>query len=327
MESTADQKGRLAGWLGWTVAGLLLVAVPFVLEKGFSEYYLYLAIKIMVWALFATSFNLVLGYGGMMSFGHAAFFGIGAYTCSLLLVKASCPLFLAIAAAPIGAAIAGAIIGFFSVRIKGVFYFATITLSFAQLVYIVAFKWRSFTFGDDGIQGIPVPAFISTDVTFIPYYFFALVIILICFFFLWRIVQSPFGMMLKSLKENPVRAEFVGIKVETYRLIAFVISAFFSGIAGVLYAFLETAIAPDILFWSMSGEVILMGLLGGMNLFLGPSVGAAIMVLLNSYITAYTEYWGFFLGITLILIVLFFPRGIGGLTVDQYHKWMQRKGS
>jgi branched-chain amino acid transport system permease protein len=320
------EKNLVARGIGVALAVFVLATLPFFLEKGFSQYYLYLAIKIMVWALFAMGFNLALGYGGMMSFGHAAFFGIGAYTCALLLVKASCPLFIAFAVAPFAAAAAGLIIGYFSVRIKGVFYFATITLSFAQLAYILAFKWRSFTFGDDGIQGIPIPALISTDETYINYYFFALIIILICIYLLWRIVRSPFGMMLKSLRENPERATFVGINVENYRLIAFVISAFFSGIAGVLYAFLETSIAPDILFWSMSGEVILMGLLGGMHLFLGPAVGAAIMVLLNSFITSYTEYWGLFLGITLIFIVLFFPKGVGGLMVEQYQSWMKRKG-
>jgi len=128
------------------------------------------------------------------------------------------------------------------------------------------------------------------------------------------------------LRENPERATFIGMKVQNYRLIAFVISAFFSGIAGVLYAFLETAISPDILFWSMSGEVILMGLLGGMHIFLGPALGAAIMVLLNSFITSYTEYWGMVLGIILILIVLFFPKGIGGVMFEQSQKWMRKKG-
>jgi len=320
------RKSNAAKWFYGAIACAVLIALPFILEKGFSEYYLYLATKIIVWALFATSFNLVLGYGGMMSFGHAAFFGIGAYTCSLLLVKISCPLALAFALAPFAAAGAGLIIGFFSVRIKGIFFFATITLSFAQLAYIIVFKWRSFTYGDDGIQGIPVPALISTDITYIPYYFFALVVTLACYFLLWKIVRSPFGMMLKSVKENPERAEFVGIKVERYRLIAFVISAFFSGIAGVLYAFMETAIAPDILFWSMSGEVILMGLLGGMSLFLGPTVGAAIMVLLNTYITSYTEYWGLVLGVVLILIVLFFPKGVGGLVFQQVERRRKRKG-
>jgi len=166
-----------------------------------------------------------------------------------------------------------------------------------------------------------VPDLISTTDTYIPFYFFSLIIFLLCLYLLWRIVRSPFGLMLRSLRESPERAAFVGLKIENYRLIAFVLSAFFSGVAGVLFALMETSIAPNILFWSMSGEVILMGLLGGMNLFLGPALGAFIMVLLNSFITSYTEYWGMFLGITLILIVLFFPKGVGGLMVEQLQKW------
>ncbi|MDY6882107.1 MAG: branched-chain amino acid ABC transporter permease [Desulfatiglans sp.] len=310
---------------GWIVIGLVLVALPFFMEYTISQYYVYLAIKVIVWVLFAMSFNIVLGYGGMMSFGHAAFFGVGAYSSSLLLVKTSCPMVLAFVIAPFAAAAAGVIIGYFSVRVKGTFYFAVITLSFAQLAYILAFKWRSFTFGDDGIQGIEVPSIISTDETYINFYFFALIILLICLYLLWRIVRSPFGMMLMTLRENPERAAFVGIKVENYRLIAFTISAFFSGVAGVLYALLETSVAPDVLFWSMSGEVILMGVLGGMHIFMGPALGATIMVLLNSFITSYTEYWGLFLGITLILIVLFFPKGVTGLIVEQYGALKGRK--
>jgi branched-chain amino acid transport system permease protein len=327
MDMQEVKKNIGAKWLERAIIVLILVALPFVLEKGISQYYLYLAIKIMVWALFAMSFNLVLGYGGMMSFGHAAFFGVAAYTCSLLLVKTSCPLILAFAVAMLAAAAAGVIIGFFSVRIKGVFFFATITLSFAQLAFILAFKWRSFTFGDDGIQGIPVPNLISTDETYINYYFFALIVVLICVYILWKITRSSFGLMLRSLRENPERAVFFGMKVENYRLIAFVISAFFSGIAGILFAFLDTSISPDILFWSMSGEVILMSLLGGMHIFLGPAIGAAIMVLLNTFITSYTEYWPFFLGTTLILIVLFFPGGVGGLIHERYTLWRKRKGN
>lgn len=319
MPEVTKQSRIRSGWLAGI--GVMLVLLPFVLEKGFSTYYLYLFIKAMVWALYAVSFNLVLGYGGMMSFGHAAFFGIGAYACSVLLVKASCPLLVAFAAGPLMAALAGVVIGFFSVRIRGLFYFAVITLAFAQLVYILVFKWRTLTFGDDGIQGIPVPDLISTTDTYIPFYFFSLTISLFCLYLLWRIVRSPFGLMLRSLRESPERAAFVGLQIENYRLIAFVLSAFFSGVAGVLFALMETSIAPNILFWNMSGEVILMGVLGGMNLFLGPAIGAFIMVLLNSFLTSYTEYWGMFLGITLILIVLFFPKGVGGLMVEQFQKW------
>lgn len=307
------------------IAAVVLIGLPFFVERELSQYYLYLTIKIIVWALFAMSFNLVLGYGGMMSFGHAAFFGSGAYTCALLLVKTSCPPALAFMAAPVAAALVGLFVGFFSVRIRGVFYFATLTLSFAQLLYILVYKWRSFTYGDDGIQGIPVPEMLSTLDTYVNYYFFALIIALICIYILWRIVRSPFGLMLRTLRENPDRSSFIGMNVNNYRLIAFVISAFFSGVAGALYVFLETSLSPDVLFWSFSGEVILMGLLGGMHVFLGPALGAGIMVLLNSFLTSYTEYWALFLGITLVLIVLFFPAGVGGLISEKFRAAAKRK--
>lgn len=304
--------------------GAVLVVLPFVVES-ISQYYLYLVIKILVWTLFAMSFNLVLGYGGMMSFGHAAFFGAGAYACGLLLVKTSCPTVLAFLAAPLAASVIGVIVGYFSVKIRGTFYFATLTLSFSQLLYILVYKWRSFTYGDDGIQGIPVPALISTLESYVNNYFFALSVTLVCLYVLWRITKSPFGLILRTMRENAERANFVGVNVNNYRLVAFVISAFFSGVAGALFTFLETSLSPEILFWSASGEVILMGLLGGMHLFLGPALGAAIMVLLNSLLTSYTEYWGMFLGVTLVLIVLFIPEGVGGLIKEKLGGFSKRK--
>jgi len=314
-------------WIAGSAVALALIALPFAVETWISQYYLYLIIKIIVWALFATSFNLVMGYGGMMSFGHAAFYGAGAYTCALLMVKTSCPMPLAFLTAPLAAALAGLVIGYFSVKIKGIFYFATLTLSFAQLLYILVFKWRSFTFGDDGIQGIASPALLSTLDTYVNYYYFALVVSSICFYIMWRIAKSPFGMILRTLRENPERSTFIGVRIQRYRLSAFVISAFFSGVAGALYVFLETSVAPDVFKWSVSGEVLLMGLLGGMHVFFGPALGAVIMVLLNSFITSYTEYWGLFIGITLILIVLFFPQGVGGLINEQLRSTMNRKAA
>jgi branched-chain amino acid transport system permease protein len=314
----ARSKKKRAQWPGWVILGVVLLALPFILEKGFSSYYLFLAIKVLIWALFAVSFNLVLGYGGMMSLGHAAFFGIGAYTCSLLLVKTSCPVVLAMLAGPFVAAVAGMVAAFFSVRVQGAFYFATITIAFSQLAYTVAFKWRSLTFGDDGIQGIPVPALISTETSYINMYFFALAVTVFCIYIVWRIVKSPYGLLLRALKEDSVRATFIGMRGDRYRFIAFTISSLFAGVAGVLYAFLETSVAPDVLSWTSSGEVVLMSVLGGMNLFLGPAVGAAIMILLSSFVTSYMKYWLFTMGTILILIVLFCPKGVGGFLFDKH---------
>lgn len=304
-----------------------LAMLPIGLQIWTSEYYIYLACKVIIWSLFAMSFNLALGYGGMMSFGHAAFYGLGAYTCSLLLVKAAWPMPVVFILAPIVAAFGGLVIGYFSVRIMGMFYFAVLTLSFSQLIYIMVFKWRSFTMGDDGIQGIPVPAFISTLDSYLNFYYFALVVALICIFLLWKVTRSPFGLVLRSGRENPDRTAFIGVDLRRYRLAALTISAFFSGIAGALIVLLETSVSPDVLKWSVSGEVILMGLLGGMRVFLGPIVGAVIMVLLNSFLTSYTEYWAFFIGGILIFSVLFFPQGIAGIVYESWQKLFMRSPS
>ncbi|MGB9615975.1 MAG: branched-chain amino acid ABC transporter permease [Desulfomonilaceae bacterium] len=312
--------------IGLLVAALL-VMLPVCLQQWDSEYYIYLASKVIIWSLFAMSFNLVLGCGGMMSFGHAAFYGLGAYTCALLLVKASWPMPVAFIAAALIAALAGVIIGFFSVRIMGMFYFAVLTLSFSQLIYIIVFKWRSLTLGDDGIQGIPVPALISTLASYAPFYYFALAVAAISIFIMWKITKSPFGMILRSARENPDRASFIGVDLRRYRLAAFTISAFFSGVAGVLFVLMETSVSPDVLKWSVSGEVILMGLLGGMHVFPGPMVGAAIMVLLNSFLTSYTEYWALFIGSILILSVLFFPQGVAGIAYEAWQKFIRRSQS
>jgi branched-chain amino acid transport system permease protein len=319
-----EKTNRTKLLIGLAVA-LFSLALPFVLEQCFSQYYVYLTVKIIVWSLFAVSFNLVLGYGGMMSFGHAAFYGTGAYTCALLLARASWPMPAALIAAPFAAAIVGLVIGYFSVRIKGIFYFAVLTLSCSQLVYIVVFKWRSLTLGDDGIQGIPVPSFISTLETYVYCYFFILIVSSLCIYILFKIVRSPFGLILRTIRDNPERATFIGVRISNYKLIAFAISAFFSGVAGALFVLLETSVSPDILKWSVSGEVLLMGLLGGMHVFLGPIIGAAIMVLLNSFVTSYTEYWGLFIGMTFVCIVLFFPEGVGGVVRAKWLACNQRK--
>jgi branched-chain amino acid transport system permease protein len=319
------QRKRSTRLWSWCVAAgvALSLLLPLALEAWASQYYVYVASKVIIWSLFAVSFNLVLGYGGMMSFGHAAFYGVGAYTCALLIVKCAWPMPLAFIVAPTMAAVIGLIIGYFSVRITGMFYFAVITLSFSQLIYIIIFKWRSITFGDDGIQGIPVPSCISTLDSYVNYYYFALAVTAVCIFILWKITRAPFGLILRSVRENPERASFIGVNLRRYRLLAFTISAFFSGVAGALFVFMETSVSPDVLKWSVSGEVILMGLLGGMRIFPGPIVGAGVMVLLNSFVTSYTEYWGLFIGTVLVLIVLFFPQGIMGIAYHTLQKFFR----
>lgn len=320
MDTSNYEKSILMWLVPAGVGAAFCLVLPLALEAWSSQYYVYVASKVIIWSLFALSFNLVLGYGGMMSFGHAAFYGVGAYACALLIVKCGWPMPLAFIVAPLMASVAGLLIGFFSVRITGMFYFAVITLSFSQLVYILVFKWRSLTFGDDGIQGIPVPALISTLDSYINFYYFALTVTAACVFVLWKITRSPFGLILRSVRENSERASFIGVDLRRCRLAAFTISAFFSGVSGALFVFMETSVSPDVLKWSISGEVILMGLLGGMRIFPGPIVGAGVMVLLNSFVTSYTEYWGLFIGMVLVLSVLFFPQGIVGILYEMFQR-------
>jgi branched-chain amino acid transport system permease protein len=268
----------------------------------------------LILALFAMSFNLVLGYGGRLSFGHAAFYGVGGYTVGLLATKGSVAFPLNLMAAPILGAVTAFMIGYICSRTRG-FYFAMLTFALAQVVYVVAFKWYDFTGGDNGIQGIPVPSWLAGQTEF---YYLTLVLVAASIVILWRLVNSPFGHTLQAMRENSQRTEFIGINVDRYQLIAFVISGFFCGLAGGLSALLTHSISPQSLFWTNSAEPIFMTVLGGMFTFIGPAIGAILLVFLDSVISSYTEYWAAFLGITLILAVLFFRRGVAGFFEDRF---------
>jgi branched-chain amino acid transport system permease protein len=318
--NNAERIGMILGTIG-------LLILPFVLSRFFSPYHVYLMVKILIWALFAMSFNVVLGYGGMMSLGHAAFFGIGAYGYALLVVKASCPMFVALCVGPALGALAGLIIGSVCVRITGTFSFAVATLSFSQLLYVVAYKWRTLTRGDDGLQGLPVPQFLTQDQSYLGLCYFVIFVFLLCAIVLRCILGSPFGLLLRAVRGNAERCAFMGMNLWSHRLIAFVISAGFSAVAGVLYVLLETAVHPGILFWTTSSDVILMVLLGGMHQFWGPALGAGIMVLLNHFGMSYTQYWALFLGVAMIFIALSFPLGVGGLIHRHAGTWIGRRGS
>lgn len=305
--------------LVWIGVGIILIILPVVLRR----FHVYLSTEMLILALFAVSFNLVLGYGGRLSFGHAAFYGIGGYTVGLLAIKGSVPFPLNLLAAPILGALAAFVIGYLCVRLRG-FYFAMLTFALGQIVYVIAFKWYDFTGGDNGIQGIPVPSWLATQTAF---YYFTLVLVVVSLVILWRLVNSPFGHTLQAMRENTERTEFIGINVGRYQLIAFVISGFFCGLAGGLFALLTRSISPGALFWTTSAEVVFMSVLGGMFTFLGPAIGAVLLVFLDYVISSYTEFWAVFLGGTLILAVLFFRRGVAGFFEDRFRALSARYGS
>lgn len=293
----------------WVIIAILALALlPFYL----SDFLVVFVTEMLIMALFAISFNLLFGYTGLLSFGHAAYFSVGAYTTGLILIRVTPSLPLAFLLAIILATLSAWLIGFFCVRLDEI-YFAMLTLAFGMMIHTILWKWDSLTGGADGLVGIPRPHLWSFDLSNIStYYYFTLIIVGICVFILWVIVNSPFGLILKSIRENHERVEFVGISMRRYRLVSFVISGFFCGVAGALFAPFEMSIAPDIAFWTKSAEPVFMSLLGGMRIFLGPAVGAAIYMYLKEIISGYTELWMIYLGAILIGFVIFLPGGIVG---------------
>lgn len=276
-----------------------------------SEHSINIASKIVVMSLFAISFNLLFGTTGLLSFGQALFFGLGAYITGMMVKSIGAEIF--IPALFVGASLAALVslfLGLLCLRLSGV-YFTMLTLAFAQLVWGITIKWYSFTGGDDGIQGISRPSFFSE---YNAYYCFILIVVTLSLLILYRITNSSFGLVLKGIGQNPKRITFLGMNVYQHCLLAYIISAFFGAIAGGLYAGIDGSIHPNLFFWTHSGGVILMTILGGMNTFFGPLVGAAIFILLEDNIIRHTEYWSFFIGVIMLTVVIFFPRGVAGIT-------------
>ena len=276
-----------------------------------GQHYIHLAARVIIFALFAVAFNLLFGTTGLLSFGQALFYGIGAYVTGML-TKATTPEYflLYIILGALLAAVVSVPVGLLTLRLTGV-YFTMLTLAFAQLVWGLTFKLYHFTGGDDGIQAIPKPEMLAGGAT--KYYIFSFIVVTICLFIIWRISKSPFGMVLRGIRQNPQRITFLGLNVYRHQLVAYVVSAFFAAIAGGLYAGLDGSIHPDMLHWPMSGNAILMAVMGGMGNFFGPVVGAAILTGLEEIVGKHTEYWSFFIGIAVLTVVLVFPRGILGI--------------
>jgi branched-chain amino acid transport system permease protein len=300
-------------WL--LLATLVALGVP---ALG-SRYVTFVATDVAILALFAVSLNLLLGYTGLVSFGHAAYFGAGAYTCGILMKKLGVPFVLAFPAGGLLAALFALVFGFFCVRLTKI-YFAMLTLAFAQIVWAICFKWNAVTGGEQGIPEIPYPDLAwmerlpllaglrTTD------HFYLLVVVLVaaCLGVLRRIVGSPFGQMLTTIRENAERAEFIGVNVRRWELIAFVVAGFFAGLSGALFGIFNRGLWPDLAYWPKSAEVLIMTILGGMGHFYGPAVGALVLLVLNQQITSYTQYWPFVLGSILIVLLFAFPGGLVG---------------
>ena len=303
---------RTLAWL-IPIAALLIVA-PLVLDEFLTLTLMYG----LIFAIAALGFNLLLGYTGLLSFGHSAFFGGGAYTVAFMvkyLKIASMELFLA--GSILANAILSVLFGFVCVRYTRIF-FGILTLALSQVLWSLAFKFFWVTGGTDGLRA-PTPNLLGfapnddkMDFLAHRYYYYVLVVFAICTIVMWVIVHSPYGKALQAIRDNETRAEFIGLRIRRYRLIAFVISGTFTGIAGALWAPLNGLASPDILIWTFSGEIVFMTVLGGFRTFVGPIVGAIAFNFLKTYAIGFTTYWQLLLGVVLVVLVLALPTGIMG---------------
>ncbi|HXL84693.1 MAG TPA: branched-chain amino acid ABC transporter permease [Casimicrobiaceae bacterium] len=281
---------------------------------GYTE----LGSRVLVLGLAAMSLNFLLGFTGVLSFGHAAYFGLGAYGVGMTLkyLAPSTPLGILVGVA-VGA-LAAALIGALIVKLRGV-YFAMVTIAFGQVFFFIAFRWNSVTGGDDGLTGWsrqPLNlGFGNIDIAGngTAFYYLVLALFAAAVGIMAVLLRSPFGRTLLAIRENERRARFLGIPVEQHIWLSFVISCLFVALAGTLYALLNNFTDPRALRWDQSGNFVIMAVLGGMRSFWGPLIGAAIFVVLQDYVSSHTENWMSFIGLFFVLVVLFFPRGVLGI--------------
>lgn len=302
---------RLTALVG--LLGLALFLLPWVVGR----YSLYLAIQILILSVFSLGFNLLFGYTGLLSFGQAGFFGIGAYACAKILLAVP-NLFLGLGGGVAAAGVAAVVLGFLSVRHTRI-YFSMLTLAFGMMVFSIAWKWRDFTGGDDGLVGIPrapleIPGLWSLSVaTQERYYYVVLIVSLLAIWAMYRLVHSPLGLTLQAIRDSESRAEFAGVPVRTYRLIAFTIAGLYAGLAGALLTPLENTVTPGIAHWSTSAEPVLATLLGGVHVFGGPIVGAFLFFMLKDIIVRFTQYWLIWLGAIVVALVMGFRGGVASI--------------
>ena len=288
----------------------VLLAALALAPLALPPFFLQLLTEIAIIGLFATAFNLLMGFGGMVSFGHAAYFALGAYTAALLVKKAGWPMLLALPVSPVVAAVGALLFGFFIVRLSHT-YFAMLSLAFGQIVYTVIFKWKTLTGGDDGLLDVWPPTMLKSAMA---YYYFAVGVVALAVWALAAIVDSPFGYALKAVRENPRRARFIGINVRRHQLVAFVISGAFSGLAGGLFAFYNGSVFPDFAYFTKSFEPLVVVLLGGVQSFGGPLAGAFAFKVLEWLISRqWPVYWPLFLGSVVIAVIVVLPQGFVGL--------------
>jgi branched-chain amino acid transport system permease protein len=284
------------------IGGLCLL--PLVLPR----FYIYLLSVMLLYGLLATSNNLALGFGGIYQLHHAVFYGIGAYGTALMITRSGLSPWLGFVVGPIVSAALGLIMGIICLRLSKL-YFGMLQLSLGSLVWVIVFRWYSFTGGDDGIHGITVPDLIAGTKGA---YYFTLIITVLSMAVLYRILKSPFGSALQGIRDNPIRSAMLGVNVRRHQLLTLVIVAYFAGVAGTLFVIVDNTVFPEMLFWTLSMELVIMCLLGGWFTFLGPMLGASLIVAVRTFVSTYTVYWAMVLGILFMLVIFFLPDGILG---------------
>ena len=291
----------------------LLVAFPFGANAFGQEFYIGLVSRLMIFALAATSLNLILGFGGMVSLGHAAYFGAGAYTIGILMQHGVLSAWISWPAAVLVGALLALLIGAISLRTKGV-YFIMITLAFAQMMYFVFVSLKAYG-GDDGMSlpgrsGFGVGVDLASDTTF---YYVVLLVFVSALFFVYRLINSRFGRVVQAVRENEIRMEAIGYPVFRYKLVCFVIAGALASLAGALLANQNMMVSPNLMHWTQSGSLMVMVILGGVGYFSGGIVGAVVLLLLEEILSGYTIHWQIILGFILLAVVLLLPKGLASL--------------
>jgi len=308
-------------WTGFSVVLLLLIIAPLVLPEFWRRF----LTEILIWGLLAMSSDLLIGYTGLVSFGHSAFFGLGMYGAAAALLTTKPPsLWLATVYGLVAAAGVAAFVAYFSTRLRDI-YFAITTLIFSQIFYVIIFTWTEVTGGENGLTfsrpPFAVPGIFSFPMTSQTLHWFVLAVVTISYLLLRRITQSPFGMVLQSIRENEARTRAIGYPTERYKIVAVMLSGLFAGLAGVLYAVQNRFAAPDFVFFLVSGEVVIYNVIGGIGTLVGPILGAAFFLLLREGLSRFfTEYYLIPVGLMFIAMVIFMPQGLLGFA----RRWLNR---
>jgi branched-chain amino acid transport system permease protein len=320
-EGQSSGRRALIYWSGFSVVLALLIIAPLVLPEFWRRF----LTEILIWGLLAMSSDLLIGYTGMVSFGHSAFFGLGMYGAAAALLSVQTPnLWLAMLYGLVGAAAVAGFVAYFSTRLRDI-YFAITTLIFAQIFYVIIFTWTEVTGGENGLTfsrpPLALPGIVSVPFTSRTLHWFVLAVVTLSYLVLRRVTQSPFGMVLQSIRENEARTRAIGYPVERYKIVAVMLSGLFAGLAGVLYAVQNQFAAPDFVFFLVSGETVVYNVIGGIGTLVGPIVGAAFFLLLREGLSRFfTEYYLIPVGVIFIAMVIFMPQGLLGFA----RRWLNQ---